>query len=53
VTNFEPHEALKLITRDKLTFDKRVVIHRVADPKLSALRVRQARVRLRIFRVLI
>ena len=29
VTRFAPHEALKLIARGKLTFDERVVVHRV------------------------
>jgi len=28
VTKFAPHKALKLITRGKLTFDERVVLHR-------------------------
>ena len=30
VTNFAPNKALKFIARGKLTFDERVVIHRVA-----------------------
>jgi len=28
VTKFAPHKALKLITPDKVTFDRRVVVHR-------------------------
>ena len=34
VTKFEPDEALKLIAWGKLTFDKRVVIHRVVSAPL-------------------
>ena len=29
-TKFAPHKVLKSITRGKLTFDERVVLHRVA-----------------------
>ena len=29
VTKFAPHEALRLIAGGKLTFDERVVVHRV------------------------
>ena len=34
MTNFAPHKALKLIARGKLTFDERVVLHRVGTETL-------------------
>ena len=33
VTKYAPHKALKLISRGKLTFEERVVLHRVVESR--------------------
>jgi len=37
VSKFAPHKAIQLNARGKLTFDKRVVLHRVVGPRPKVL----------------
>ena len=45
VTNFAPHQALKLIPRGKLTFDERVVVRRALPLPILPIQIVQAKIR--------